>query len=330
MLFIPKELFVGLQIRKIVGNIKSVDGGKNVALGFASYKNEKGVIQHSSLETWRDKDIPRMCYDNIPTSGMSVAGSVTRWASSNKFIRVEDPRGFQLEIAIENFIEIIRDCTLDKGVIQDEMVWGFDTSIKLIKVNSNNYNIGLENFNIKMSDNISIKDIKPGYIVRLNNGKVGKYLGAWHIIENNYYNNFINDILSHKLSTSTITKRCYLVETKDEIIYSSYLTIKKIEDRNEEPISSIKLYLFEKIKKTFKYCYLKYLSNKEFEKLRLSWNDSARKNVYKKNNLDEKGTHIINEKEIPYSWQSLIFISDKKLKKAELEELIKKDIKEFI
>ncbi len=160
MLIIPDELYIGLQIRQANGNIKSADGGKNVALGFASYKNEKGEMQHPSLEQWRDKDIPRMCYDNTPTTGMSVAGSVRRWSTSNKCIRVEDPRGFQLEISIENFIEIIRDCALDKGVIQDEMVWGWDTGVKLIKVGSKDYDIGVENFNIKMSKSISLKDIR--------------------------------------------------------------------------------------------------------------------------------------------------------------------------
>lgn len=330
MLIIPNELYVGLQIREANGNIKSADGGKNVALGFASYKNEKDEMQHPSLESWRDKDIPRMCYDNTSTVGMSVAGSVKRWSTSNKCIRVEDPRGFQLEIAIENFIEIIRDCTLDKGVIQDEMVWGWDTGVKLIKVGSKDYNTGVENFAIKMSDSISLKDVKPGYIVRLKNGKIGKYLGAWHIIEDDYSSKFIESLLDKSLSHSISLKRCYLVEADDDIIYSPSITIKKIEESTEEDISTIKSYLIEKTKKTIKFNYTRHLIEKESKGLNIYWGSPKMKSMYEKYGLNENGYGFIGEKDIPYSWKRLVFISDKKLSKDDLKELVKKDVKEFI
>lgn len=331
MFVIPNELYVGLQIRKTKGNVISADGGKNVALGFASYKNEKGEIQHPSLEQWRDKDIPRMCYDNTPTIGMSVAGSVKRWSTSNKCIRVEDPRGFQLEITIENFIEIIRNCTLNKGVIRDEMVWGWDGStVKLIKVGSEDYNTGIENFNVKMSASISLKDIKPGYIVRLKNGKVGKYLGAWYIIVDDYSNKFVGDILSHNLSRLTMTKRHYLIDTGSDIIYSPSIVIKKIEKSDEEDISSIKSYLEEKIKKTMKYSYSRSLADREVSLLNVGWGDSRIKSIYVKHNLTENGWNLLGEDEIPYSWKKLVFASDKKLTRNDLEILVKKDIKNFI
>jgi len=328
MLIIPKELYVGFQIRKATGNIKSLDGGKNVALGFASYKNEKNEMQHPTLEKWRDKDIPRMCYDNTPTVGISVAGSISRWSTSSKCIRVEDPRGFQLEITVENFIEIIRNCTLDKGVIQDEMVWGWDTFVRLIKVESNNYNIGVENFNIKMTDNISLKDVKPGYIVRLKNGNVGKYLGAWHIIIDDYSNKFVTSILEHNISSFMNTKRCYIIETKDDIVYSSSIIIKKIEEKNEEPLSSIKLYLKEKTKKMAKFAYISRQCSLETQNF--AWNDVKRKSVNIEYGLREDGRGFIGEKEIPYSWRKFVFVSDKKLSKNDLKILVKKGIKEFI
>jgi len=167
-------------------------------------------------------------------------------------------------------------------------------------------------------------------MIRLKNGKIGKYLGAWHIIEDNYSSKFVTNLLAHNLTVSIMTKRCYLVETDDDIIYSSSITIKRIEEKKEESLSSVKSYLEEKVKKVVKYHHFWHLADKEFRSLNIGWNDNKRKPIYEKYGLGENGYSLIGEKQIPYSWKRLVFISDKKLTKDDLKELVKKDIKEFI
>ncbi len=63
-------------------------------------------------------------FDNTPISGFSLGDSVTRYSTSNKFVRVSDPRGFVLEISITNLCEVIEQHTIVKGDIEGKFIWG--------------------------------------------------------------------------------------------------------------------------------------------------------------------------------------------------------------
>ena len=55
---IPNDLYVGFQIRSTGRNTPSEDGGKNVALGFVTYRNKKDVLQHQeAFDRWRDEEM---------------------------------------------------------------------------------------------------------------------------------------------------------------------------------------------------------------------------------------------------------------------------------
>jgi hypothetical protein len=72
--------------------------------------------------------------------GFSFGNSVTRYSTSNKFVRVSDPRGFVLEISIANMCEIIDEHTIVKGDIEGSFVWGRENANNvLISANDPKY-----------------------------------------------------------------------------------------------------------------------------------------------------------------------------------------------
>ena len=115
-------------------------------LGFAipfgtdsKFTNRKGTV-----DRWSDKLTP-ITVDNVPTSGFTVVGSVSRASTSNKFYRVKDPRGFQLEVSVENLFDLLQTTVVSKGTFLDQMVWAYGKNGKpyLIESSSEEYKAAL-------------------------------------------------------------------------------------------------------------------------------------------------------------------------------------------
>lgn len=60
---------------------------------------------------------------NLPQSGFTFEKSVSRWSTSNKWFTINDPRGFQLQIAADNLGDILINAGVLKGELQGEYVW---------------------------------------------------------------------------------------------------------------------------------------------------------------------------------------------------------------
>lgn len=60
--------------------------------------------------------------DNTPTKGYEVIGFSSRYSTSNKHIYLKHPQGFHFEMAIETFVEMLKETTTENGIIQNEMV----------------------------------------------------------------------------------------------------------------------------------------------------------------------------------------------------------------
>lgn len=314
---IPKEVFVGLQIRSASNEVQSADGGRNVALGFMTYKNNKDKLQHQeSFDNWRDKEIPRFPYDNTPTSKMSVAGSVSRYSTQNKFIRVEDPRGFQLEITVENFIEIIRDCTLIKGIIEDGMIWGWNYGkLHLYKADSNLGKEGITNFKYNGMPNISLKDINPGDYVYLGNGTEGVYVGGWHIIENDYKLDFKKYLTQPLVGIKPVqSKRIYLIKSGDKYLRSSSLKIKKFKKGKALNMDVIKKEIYSEVNTT-----IEVITRQTMVHMICDYHIG--KSMYNKYGLNSNGQSLLgtNGSDRLYnSFYRVLCISDKKMNQDDL------------
>jgi len=131
------ELYVGRVVRSRKG-----DPPEDYVLGYAT-PVENGVAfqrRKSSVDAWAQVN-PRfgtkevlepLTIQNNLQSGFKIVSKMTRytwsWHGDNKDIwRVQDPRGFELEIGGENVYNIIESVGIEKGgIIPGRCLWGRD------------------------------------------------------------------------------------------------------------------------------------------------------------------------------------------------------------
>ena len=122
-------------------------------------------------------------YDNVPVKGVMIGDSVNRWTTDNKLFRVVDPRGFEVEVPTGNIAALLKYCTVEKGVIQQECVWGREGgSHLLLPVGTPPYNEAKKVIEKVAAVHLKATDLKVGDRVTLmNQGDILKtqyeYLG---------------------------------------------------------------------------------------------------------------------------------------------------------
>lgn len=93
-----------------------------------------------TVDSWSEKELTPMDLDNTPTHGFKIVDTVSRYSTSNKFFRVEDPRGFELEIDVNNLLDLIENHTIVNGTIMEPLVWGrYGQGNYLVSSNSEEY-----------------------------------------------------------------------------------------------------------------------------------------------------------------------------------------------
>jgi hypothetical protein len=68
-------------------------------------------------------DLQPTIIKNVPMNGFRLVKTVTRYSTSNKVWRVQDPRGFQLEISSANLETLIHSTIILGGLIDGYCVW---------------------------------------------------------------------------------------------------------------------------------------------------------------------------------------------------------------
>jgi hypothetical protein len=164
-------------------------------LGFVTYKDElkKELRFINSWQNWRDKNIKPDEFINEPTHGfvLNKFDNGRGWGHYDRaeFVRVYDPRGFEIEISIDNLLQIIQHNGISKGnLIEGELVYGWAPSAKklsLIPVTSQDY----KNFKKLEQDLNSFtkqefkgkKDLEIGFKYLLKSNKIVTYLGIENV-----------------------------------------------------------------------------------------------------------------------------------------------------
>lgn len=142
----------------------------------AAAKNRKATV-----DNWTNKGSKHL-FDNVPTKGFKVVGSSSRYSTSNKFVKIEDPRGFVLEVSIANIVHIAQNCDIIRGEIQGELVWvrekGNNGGNTLIRSDSDDYKNAIPFDRKKLKEVcLKMKDIGVGDVVVDKGGKEWVYCG---------------------------------------------------------------------------------------------------------------------------------------------------------
>ena len=115
-LYLPKTLKVGYQYR---------DTKFEKKIGYVIYYDHTGKLRkETSWEHWRDKQIDSNEFENTPTEGFMIHSNIKdKWSQRQEYLSIYDPRGFEFEITIDNFIYIIQHCNIINTGIVGKLVY---------------------------------------------------------------------------------------------------------------------------------------------------------------------------------------------------------------
>ena len=131
-MFIPKRINVGFQ------KPESADG---VRLAYVIYWDENDILRKEpSWNSWRNQDVPAKEFDNEPIEGFRLNLRSGGWGQRKTYCEVIDPRGFMVEITIDNLLELLADCDCEKKVLKGKFVYAwYKTELRLIMVGTEEY-----------------------------------------------------------------------------------------------------------------------------------------------------------------------------------------------
>jgi hypothetical protein len=183
---ITDKFYVNYSIRNEGSYEKDKYVSSKVRLGFATYMEENIAFQKrkGTIDRWAGSEDTADTVANTPRSGYTFGRSVTHggnWRNTTVNWRIVDPLGFELEINSGNMAQLLQLCTIDKGVILDECVWGWDkgnsSKVVLVPVNSDLYKEARKTTVRHFAETIDVKDATLGDMVEYQNGQMGIYFG---------------------------------------------------------------------------------------------------------------------------------------------------------
>ena len=188
-LFIPDKICVGKQKR---------EGTYSGLLAYVIYYDKKGVRRkEKSWESWRDKKIKPIDFDNTPMEGFVLNKGVGGqrqsygWNARNEYIRVYDPRDFEFEISVSNLLFILRECDCSKGKgLEGKFCYAWDgTELVLLPEISEDYQ-NSKKYTDLQGCSVKAKDLICGASYTTKKQEVLTYLGRFdyhYIPEYRYY-----------------------------------------------------------------------------------------------------------------------------------------------
>lgn len=177
-IFIPQKIKIGFQSRSDTYTKK---------LAYIIYFDEKGILRkEKSWNSWRDKDIEPIEFDNVPFEGFVLNKKVgdysTGWNYRQSYCRVYDSRDFEFEITIENLLYILENANSIKGKgLEGQFIYGWDgKDLILIPIESPDYKEIKEYNEIVHANNcIKTKDLKIGATYMTKNNEQWIYMGRF-------------------------------------------------------------------------------------------------------------------------------------------------------
>lgn len=145
----------------------------------------------ATVDRWAgDSKIESITYENNPLPGFRLVRNIKHgygWGQGNVKWRIEDPRGFELEITSPNLSQLLNYCEIKQGDIQEDCIWARSGNENiLVPVNSDVYKAALAN-TARSKKIASLKDLKLGDVVVLQNGYEGTFLGSFYFFHFNQW-----------------------------------------------------------------------------------------------------------------------------------------------
>lgn len=200
----PTHHYVGFQSRP---------SSDNCPLGFMTPDGTDAAAKKrkESVDKWaqpyhyhgqpKPEVVPSVTYENKPMVGFKLSREVRRYASfgnGNVKWRIEDPRGFELEISSANFAQILMLCTMEKGEILEQLIWGrLGSENVLVPVDSDAYRVAQEN-TARIAKKVKPSEVKLGDKVIMQNGDEGIFYGYFFLIHSSYGHQTIKQTFGEK------------------------------------------------------------------------------------------------------------------------------------
>lgn len=173
--------------------------------------------------------------DNEPMHGFRVTSPLRESDYGETNWRVEDPRGFEVEISSGNLALLINAGLIDHGEITSECIWARQGSENiLVSTETNDYITAVENTKVA-SKYTPWKDVTIGNKIVLIDNTKGIYLGKMYVLFKPYRRDVHdNNQLTHNLLEST-AKPVYAIynETKKEFLMLFNPKLSFIEDSTQ-------------------------------------------------------------------------------------------------
>lgn len=179
---IPEKVYVGFQGRR---------GEDEVPLGFMTpyTDDEAGRKRQATVDQWAGgrtygnaKTFNSVIIDNEPMYGFRLGRAIRRsghFGSGASYVRIEDPRGFELEISIENLVAVLEDVAMEHCEFVGALVWGRTAGSQknlLMAVDSDLYRSAVKTKSAVAAAKSS-KDFKIGDTIEAVTGETGVYMG---------------------------------------------------------------------------------------------------------------------------------------------------------
>ena len=177
---VPAEHYVGMVKRE----------GDELPLGFMTPWGEDAASKKriATVDSWASRgynssEVEAQVIKNIPLSGFKFTSSIRNsgYGGHDKW-RIEDPRGFELEITSGNLAQLMSVGIIDRGEINDQCVWGRQGANNiLLSTSTDEYKEAVKNTTV-FNTSASWTNVKLGDTVTLQNTITGIWLGRQYPI----------------------------------------------------------------------------------------------------------------------------------------------------
>lgn len=183
---IPTTHYVGFQKRS-----------ETLPLGFMTPDgtDKAAMKRKSTVDSWakgygQTKSLPAKSMENKPMTGFkfgrNISGGGSGWNSRHDKWRVQDPRGFELEITSGNLEVIMRACTVEKGEVLEQCIWArLGSDNILLPLDTEEYRKATANTQ-RLGSKGSVRDIVPGSKMVFKNGHKATFVGRIFLFGYNY------------------------------------------------------------------------------------------------------------------------------------------------